>query len=199
MVRQAGYPSYRLTPTPKSEIAFQFRGAQMKLVYPTNGHRKIRGGRIIRNAIFKWLIIANVMVGANTSGRAQQLDAGRTEYQAHCAACHGIDGKGNGPASDELKTHPADLTMLAKNNNGVFPYKAITEVIDGRKAFNAHGTREMPIWGHQLTPMLKRTITPLSPDAKKADQGLKAYYDSQILVRNRILAIVDYLYRVQAK
>jgi len=152
----------------------------------------------MRNPIFKWLIIATVMVGLNTSGSAQQLDAGRTEYQAHCAACHGIDGKGNGPASDELKTHPADLTMLAKNNNGVFPYKAITEVIDGRKAFKAHGTREMPIWGYQLTPMPKLTISPLSP-AKKADQNLKAYYDSEIVVRNRILAIVDYLYRIQAK
>ncbi|MGB8892921.1 MAG: cytochrome c [Pseudolabrys sp.] len=151
------------------------------------------------NAIFRWLIIANVMVGLNTSGYAQQHDAGRREYQANCAACHGIDGKGNGPASDELKTHPADLTMLAKNNNGVFPYKAITEVIDGRKVLKAHGTREMPIWGYQLIPMPKRTITPLSPDAKKADQGLKAYYDSEIVVRNRILAIVDYLYRVQAK
>jgi hypothetical protein len=46
--------------------------------------------------------------------------------------------------------------------------------------------------------MPKRTITPLSPDAKTG-QGLKAYYDSQIVVRNRILAIVDYLYRIQAK
>ena len=153
----------------------------------------------MRNAIFKWLIIANVMVGLNTSGSAQQLYAGRTEYQAHCAACHGIDGKGNGPASDELKTHPPDLTLLAMNNNGVFPYKAITEVIDGRKTFKVHGTREMPIWGYQLTPMPKRTITPLDPNAKKADQDLKTYYDSQIVVRNRILAIVDYLYRVQAK
>ena len=152
----------------------------------------------MRNAIFNGLIITNVMVGLNTSGRAQQLDAGRTEYQAYCAACHGIDGKGNGPASDGLKTHPSDLTMLAKNNKGVFPYKAITEIIDGRKAFKAHGTREMPIWGYQLTPMPKRTITPLDPDAKTG-QGLKAYYDSQIVVRNRILAIVDYLNRVQAK
>jgi mono/diheme cytochrome c family protein len=151
------------------------------------------------NATSKWLIIANVMVGLNTSGWAQPLDAGRTEYQAHCAACHGIDGKGNGPASDELKTHPADLTVLAKKNNGVFPYKALTEVIDGRKAFKAHGTREMPIWGDQLTPMPKLTITPTSPDAKKAGEDLKAYYDSEIVVRNRILAIVDYLYRVQAK
>jgi hypothetical protein len=65
-------------------------------------------------------------------------------------------------------------------------------------AAKAHGTREMPIWGYQLTPMPKRTITPLSPDAKTG-QGLKTYYDSQIVVRNRILAIVDYLNRVQAK
>ena len=67
------------------------------------GARDTRG----RNAIFNGLIITNVMVGLDTSGRAQQLDAGRTEYQAYCAACHGIDGKGNGPASDGLRRHPS--------------------------------------------------------------------------------------------
>ncbi len=42
-------------------------------------------------------------------------------YHAHCAACHGSDGKGNGPAAAALKTKPADLTVLAKNNGGKFP------------------------------------------------------------------------------
>ena len=42
-------------------------------------------------------------------------------YHAHCAACHGPEGKGNGPAAAALKTKPADLTILTKNNGGKFP------------------------------------------------------------------------------
>ena len=39
----------------------------------------------------------------------------------NCAVCHGDDGKGNGPYAPELKAQPADLTQLAKKNNGAFP------------------------------------------------------------------------------
>jgi hypothetical protein len=56
------------------------------------------------------------------------------QYQSSCAACHGIDVKGDGPVSTELKTPPADLTVLAKNNNGTFPYDMVYQVIDGRSS-----------------------------------------------------------------
>jgi hypothetical protein len=57
----------------------------------------------------------------------------------------------------------------------------------------------MPIWGYRYTPMPNLTIAPISPDAKKAGQSLNAYYYSEIVIRNRILAIVDYLYRIQTQ
>jgi Cytochrome c len=150
-------------------------------------------------AAFKWLIIANAVIGFGVCAWAQEIDVGKIEYQSSCAVCHGADGKGKGPLRAELKSTPPDLTVLAKKNNGVFPYKAVTEVIDGRKAFKTHGTREMPIWGYRYTPMPNLTITPISPDAKKAYQSLNAYYYSESLIRNRILAIVDYLYRIQTQ
>jgi Cytochrome c len=146
------------------------------------------------HAPFKWLIIACAVIGFGTCVWAQEIDLGKNEFQSSCAACHGVDGKGKGQLSAELKSAPSDLTILAKKNNGVFPYKAVTEVIDGRKVVKAHGTREMPIWGYRYTPMPK-----ISPDAKKAYQSLNEYYYSETLIRNRILAIVDYLYRIQAK
>jgi hypothetical protein len=91
-------------------------------------------------------------------------------------ACHGIDAKGNGPVSKELKTHPTDLTVLAKNNNGVFPYNTVYEMIDGRNSSIAsHGSREMPIWGYRFGP----------PQAFR--------------FKNRILAVIDYLNRIQEK
>ena len=38
---------------------------------------------------------------------------GREMYVTYCAACHGVDGKGNGPVASSLKTAPTDLTQLA--------------------------------------------------------------------------------------
>jgi len=73
-------------------------------------------------AALKWLTLANAVIGFSACASAQQIDVGRTEYLSSCAACHGTDAKGSGPVSKELKTPPADLTILAKNNNGVFPY-----------------------------------------------------------------------------
>ena len=75
-------------------------------------------------------------------------------------ACHGLDGNGKGPLSAELKSQPADLTILAKRNDGVFPVNAIYEVIDGRKAIKAHGTREMPIWGFRYAPSPNQALGP---------------------------------------
>jgi mono/diheme cytochrome c family protein len=39
-------------------------------------------------------------------------------YTAYCAVCHGVDGKGNGPAAEALRVRPPDLTTLAKKNGG---------------------------------------------------------------------------------
>jgi hypothetical protein len=76
----------------------------------------------------KWFIIASFTIGVTTAALAQDADIGRSLYQSSCGICHGIDGKGKGPLSEQLKVAPTDLTVLAKNNNGVFPVSAIYEV-----------------------------------------------------------------------
>ena len=101
-------------------------------------------------------MVAGVTIGLTASGWAEEVDAGKAEYLSSCAPCHGADGKGKGPLSAKLKTKPADLTALAKNN-GVFPVSAVYEAIDGRNAIESHGAREMPIWGCRHTP------SPVSP------------------------------------
>jgi mono/diheme cytochrome c family protein len=68
-------------------------------------------------------------------------------YANYCAACHGKDGKGNGPAAEALKVPPTDLTVLAKHNKGKFPSDHVAAVLSGKAMTPAHGSSEMPIWG----------------------------------------------------
>jgi Cytochrome C oxidase, cbb3-type, subunit III len=139
------------------------------------------------NWAVKWLVIAN-LVGLGTFAWAQDADMGESTYQAICAPCHGTDGKGNGPLREALKVAAPDLTILAKKNGGVLSVSALYDVIDGRKAIAAHGTRKMPVWG-AFSPEL------LYP----YDKFLDSSYDPEVTVRTHILAIIDYLSRIQEK
>jgi mono/diheme cytochrome c family protein len=73
---------------------------------------------------------------------------GATLYHAYCAVCHGVNGKGGGPAASALKTTPPDLTQITRRNGGPFPALRVQKIISGEEAATpAHGSREMPIWG----------------------------------------------------
>jgi len=78
--------------------------------------------------------------GSNPASGAQM-------YKQYCAVCHGTSGKGDGPAAEDLKTKPADLTQLAKKNGGKFPQDHVAEVLRNGVKAPAHGTAEMPTWG----------------------------------------------------
>ena len=80
------------------------------------------------------LLIAAILFATNVPVQAQDLDKGRNEFLSKCAGCHGADAKGAGPMTSKLKRKPADLTVLAKNNNDVFSADAIAAIIDGRGA-----------------------------------------------------------------
>lgn len=68
-------------------------------------------------------------------------------YEAYCAACHGENGEGNGPAAEALKVPPKNLRTLAKENGGKFPMKHVVGVLEFGVPVAAHGTSEMPVWG----------------------------------------------------
>ena len=73
--------------------------------------------------------------------------SGREMFNNYCATCHGRDAKGDGPAAAALKVAPADLTLLAKKNNGKYPSMRVTTVLNGQADLAAHGNKEMPVWG----------------------------------------------------
>ena len=143
----------------------------------------------------KWLMTAGLAAGMAGAAKAQDADVGKSEFQSSCASCHGADGKGGGPLREQLKVPPPDLTVLANNNNGVFPATALYETIDGSKAVPAHGNREMPIWGERFNPIvsLPHSVDPSYWKLAGPEQS------PEVVVRKRILAVIDYLGRIQQK
>jgi mono/diheme cytochrome c family protein len=108
---------------------------------------------------------------------------GKYEYDSHCAVCHGLNGAGEGPYSSFLSKTIPSLTTLSKRNGGVFPFDRVYETIDGRQELQAHGTRDMPIWGRDFSAMSIRG----------------SYYNDEEFARAKILALTEYIYRLQAK
>ena len=99
--------------------------------------------------IAKTFLVSATLLAALSAGShaAEDLEAGKTAFGTYCASCHGVSAMGNGPVAGQLVSKPSDLTVLARNANGVFPHEAVRAVIDGRTMITAHGGREMPVWG----------------------------------------------------
>lgn len=125
------------------------------------------------------------LYGGTVFAEQRPTDLGKIEYETNCAVCHGADGKGNGLMTNVLRHRPPDLTVLAKNNKGVFPTAQLYEVIEG-VGVPSHGSREMPIWGMEYR-------------AEAGERYLegRGHYDAQALVRARILLLIDYIGRMQ--
>ena len=70
---------------------------------------------------------------------------GEELYVRHCASCHGISGRGDGPVAPSLEKPVPDLTTLARQ--GRFDEANLMAIIDGRRVVPVHGPREMPVWG----------------------------------------------------
>jgi mono/diheme cytochrome c family protein len=79
--------------------------------------------------------------------------SGKQMFTSYCAPCHGVDGRGHGPAAVALKVQPADLTGLNQKNHGKFPDTHIVAVLQFGAEVPAHGTAEMPVWGPILGHM----------------------------------------------
>lgn len=134
------------------------------------------------------LFAAIVTFGVSTIAiGTEQFVIGKWEYDASCPNGHGRDGEGGGSFAQMLQVSIPDLTTFSKRNGGVFPIARVYNVVDGREEVKAHGTREMPIWGRRLTLRVE-------PDYADYDA-----YAAERFARERILAVIDYLYRLQAK
>ena len=94
------------------------------------------GETVIKEEPLKWQDVA-------------RLD-GDVVFNNLCAVCHGTGGEGEGLAVSALEIAVPDLTVLAANNDGVYPSKQVENVIYGRVRVGANGESAMPYWGEQF-------------------------------------------------
>jgi mono/diheme cytochrome c family protein len=100
--------------------------------------------------------------------------SGKQMFGDYCAPCHGLSGKGDGPAASALKTPPSDLTQLAKKNNGKFPMDHVMNDLRQGSSLASHGSSDMPVWG----PLFKSldTTNPVLVDQRI--RNLSVYIES---------------------
>ena len=72
---------------------------------------------------------------------------GESVFAAYCTSCHGAAAEGDGPLASSLRVEPADLTVLARDNGGKFPFERVVKRIDGTEKVKGHGSSDMPVWG----------------------------------------------------
>jgi len=107
------------------------------------------------------------------------VSSGQEMYTTYCAACHGADGTGHGPAAPALKVTLRDLTTLSQKNGGTFPEAKVVSALRYGVENSAHGSTQMPVWGN-----LFQTIGPGSWDKGQS-------------VQQRISNLTDYIRKMQ--
>ncbi len=110
-----------------------------------------------------------------------RVSTGRLLFAAYCSACHGAEGQGNGPVAAALRTPPAELTRIAARAGGTFDAAKVASFIDGRTRIEAHGEREMPVWGRLYD-----------------DHNQSIMSDETLLSPAMIFYIVEYLRTIQS-
>lgn len=115
---------------------------------------------------------------------AEEELIGSDEFRISCASCHGVGGRGDGKVAQFLNTRPTDLTALAKNNGGEYPFLKVFVMIDGREEVAVHGDRAMPVWGARY---------------RKEDAERYGPFGGEEVVHARILELVYYIQSIQQK
>lgn len=126
------------------------------------------------------LLAGIILLTANLEASAQEA-VGKNEYMVACAVCHGESAKGDGQFARVMSIDVPDLTSLSAQNDGVFPFLKVFMTVDGRTQIQGHGA-PMPVWGERFSAAVGDDFGP---------------HGSELVVRGRILSLVNYLETVQ--
>lgn len=103
-------------------------------------------------------------------------ESGAQMYLDYCAACHGKEGKGNGPVVEFLKAPPPDLTTMALRNGGKFAVERVSTTLLFGTEKHPHGTSDMPVWGPLFRSLQGSKVT--DPVIKLRIANLTSYIES---------------------
>jgi mono/diheme cytochrome c family protein len=106
-----------------------------------------KGGGRMKARIFGLGLAFTVIFGLARAALASEATQGQQLYMQYCSSCHGKDGKGDGPVARQLKIKVPDLTVLKKNNKGIYPTHRVMSSMDGSRVVAGHGDPKMPVWG----------------------------------------------------
>ena len=87
------------------------------------------------------LLLLALSLGAACGREPAAPEHAEAAYRRYCASCHGLGGRGDGPAAAAMTPPPSNLTTSKLN------LMDLMQVIDGRRAVRAHGNSLMPVWG----------------------------------------------------
>ncbi|MFQ5665952.1 MAG: c-type cytochrome [Candidatus Binatia bacterium] len=139
------------------------------------------------SGVGRWRILARAglvaaFVSISALAYATEADSpAKAAYLKYCSACHGESGKGDGVVSGFLRPKPTDLTQIAKNAGGRFPFAQVVAAIDGTTTVRAHGDADMPVWGDVFR---KEVAAPIARHAT---------------VRSKVMLITEFVASIQEK
>jgi len=121
--------------------------------------------------------------GTPLASEGISLELGHRDFINYCAACHGVDAKGDGTLGEFLTLAVPDLTKLTKRNAGMFPAEKVADIVDGRTDVKVHGMRDMPVWGDWFNR---------EAAASGTDKAAR-----ELIVNDRIASLINYLKSIQ--
>tara|TARA_R100000655_G_scaffold56192_1_gene94335 strand:- start:7675 stop:8088 length:414 start_codon:yes stop_codon:yes gene_type:complete len=124
------------------------------------------------------LVSAGIALAACTIPSKPEVPDGAKFYAENCVSCHGVSGKGTGALGANLDPAPADLSLLARKNDGDFPRAWALSYIYGHPE-QPNMERAMPQFGrtmaHDTVPVeINGILTPTPRDLA----GLLVYLES---------------------
>jgi mono/diheme cytochrome c family protein len=111
-------------------------------------HRSI--WKVLAGAVLLNVVLVTSSIGEEERTRKAVLAIGSDEFQESCAACHGADASGRGELADKLVKRPKDLTRIAEQNGGTFPFWRVFDIVAGDTTVEGHDTSQMPLFSQRM-------------------------------------------------
>ncbi len=92
-----------------------------------------------------YIVLIALWGGAVLPSSLPAAETAATVYKDLCASCHGVKGKGDGPAAAALNPRPQDFCKSEKHPTDADTYKMIAE-----GGASMHHSPDMPVWGGVL-------------------------------------------------